>query len=132
MTDNVFFEPRAHIPLFRGVVKDCCASIVQIAMLTVPLNMGPPLTQISQIVERQLSQYHYIYPTSGHVSFFFWGRIQLIFHQGNPITAPALCARPYRNPWMISVIRQLYFEGSNAFVHRFEKCVHFLIYGFYC
>jgi hypothetical protein len=99
---------------------------VQIAFLTVPLSAGQSLVKI---VEKQLSHYHYTYPTSGHVSVILFGGLWLIFRQGNPLTALPLRTRPYRNPQIIAVIRQLYFEGgTSSFVHRFDKCVdHFFI-----
>jgi hypothetical protein len=50
------------------VVKECCAGIVQVAFLTAPVNAGQ---NIVQIVDRQLGSYHYIYPTSVHVSSLF-------------------------------------------------------------
>lgn len=50
------------------MVKECCAGIVQVAFLTAPVNAGQ---NIVQIVDRQLGSYHYIYPTSVHVSSLF-------------------------------------------------------------
>jgi hypothetical protein len=67
MTDKSL-QPCARIPLFRGEVKDHCASIVQIGFLTLPNKVGQSIVQIA---ERQLSHYHYIYPTAGHVSATF-------------------------------------------------------------
>jgi hypothetical protein len=67
MTDK-FLQLCAQIPLFRGEVKDHCASIVQIGFLTLPHKPGQ---SVAQVVERQLSHYHYIYPMAGHVSATF-------------------------------------------------------------
>lgn len=72
MTDD-FLEPRARIPLFRGEVKEYCAGIIQVTFLALPPNVGQNL---GQTVQGLLSQYRYIYPTSGHVSapLFLVGR----------------------------------------------------------
>ena len=68
MVDN-FLQPCARIPLFWREVKDQCAGIVQIEFLTVPLKPGGQ--NIVHIIDRQLSHYHYTYPTSSQVSIIF-------------------------------------------------------------
>ena len=124
MTDT-FFEPHPCIPLFQLHVKECCAGIVKVAFLTTPLTMGQTIVQI---VKWQVTDYHYIYPMLIHVSAIFLEGYWLIFCQANPLTASVSHKLAYQSIWIITVIREMYFEGgTSSFVHHFRKYVHFFI-----
>ncbi|KAH9012666.1 hypothetical protein EDB83DRAFT_2529826 [Lactarius deliciosus] len=92
---------RARIPIFRGEVKDRCN-----AVSVAPIIAIGSVTDISQLIRKQLSNYTYIFPGA----------------PGNMgITGLVRTLLPYRNARIITVIRDLYFTGgSTSFVSRFH------------
>ncbi|KAH9041566.1 hypothetical protein EDB85DRAFT_2139668 [Lactarius pseudohatsudake] len=92
---------RARVPIFRGEVKDRCG-----AVSVAPIIAIGSATQISRLIRKQLSNYTYIFPGA----------------PGNlGITGLVRTSLPYRNPRIITVIRDLYFTGgSTSFVSRFH------------
>ncbi|KAH9067000.1 hypothetical protein EDB83DRAFT_2314982 [Lactarius deliciosus] len=92
---------RTQIPIFRGEVKDRCN-----AVSVAPIIAIGSVTDISRLIQKQLSNYTYIFPGA----------------PGNMgITGLVRTSLPYRNARIITVIRDLYFTGgSTSFVSRFH------------
>jgi hypothetical protein len=76
---------------------------------------------IAQIVQKQLADYRYTFPTALHVScYFHLDACKLKICQNVHPDGVPMRTRPYRNSRIIQVIRDLYFTGGgNAFVNRF-------------
>jgi hypothetical protein len=67
----------------------------------------PDVPTVVGIVQTQLSNYCYTFPTST---------------PGDPFNAPTIRSRPYRNARIITVIRDMYFiGGSMSFARRYES-----------
>jgi len=80
-------------------------------------------TTVAAVVERQLADYRYTFPLT-QVSFHFSALHNSKFCQGDPLKAVPRRTRPYRNPRIISVIKELYFgPGTSSYAYRFEEYV---------
>ncbi|KAH9173191.1 hypothetical protein EDB89DRAFT_2068943 [Lactarius sanguifluus] len=92
---------RAQIPHFRSEVKERCN-----AVSVAPIIAIGSAAKISRLIRKQLSGYNYIFPGA----------------PGNMgITGLVRTSHPYRNPRIITVIRDLYFTGgSTSFLARFH------------
>ena len=112
-------QPRARIPLFRFEVKERCAGIMLIAFIAIT-----DVPTIVTIVQRQLSNYRYTFPTSTLVSNHFSWEDLLSSFQDDPFDAPPICTWPYRNARIITVIQDLYFIGGRmSFAQHYERCI---------
>src|SRR5216683_8384954 len=100
-------QPHTRIPLFCFKVKERCAGIMLIAFVAIT-----DVPTIVMIVQRQLSNYCYMFPTSTPVSNHFSWEDLLSFFQGDPFDAPSVCTQPYFNAQIITVIQDLYFIGG--------------------
>ncbi len=77
---------------------------------------------VAQLVEKQLIDYNYTFPTGHKVSSVFFIKLKLTFFQMSSLTFVPMRTRPYRNSCLISVIRDLYFTGgTTSFAHRFRR-----------
>ncbi|KAH9018580.1 hypothetical protein EDB84DRAFT_1566350 [Lactarius hengduanensis] len=92
---------RARVPHFRSEVKDRC-NTVSVA----PIIAIGSAAEIARLIRKQLSGYNYIFPGA----------------PGNMgITGLVRTSHPYRNPRIVTVIRDLYFTGgSTSFLARFH------------
>lgn len=76
---------------------------------------------ITQIVAQQLSRYNYTFPTPSNVSTFsfFFRNLWLILVQSDPFRAAPNRSKPYRNLYIITAIRELFFTGGfSSFAQR--------------
>ena len=80
-------------------------------------------TTITTVVKRQLADYHYTFPLT-QVCFHFSALCNSKFCQGDPLKALLWHMHPYRNPWIILVIKELYFsQGTLSYAYRFEEYI---------
>jgi len=80
-------------------------------------------TTVIAVVERQLADYHYTFPLT-QVSFHFSALHNSKFCQGDPLKAVPRRMHPYHNPWIILVIKELYFgPGTLSYAYRFEEYI---------
>ncbi|KAN0141831.1 hypothetical protein V8E53_000293 [Lactarius tabidus] len=92
--------PRARISIFRAEVKECCN------MITTATFLAMLSQERTQTVEEQLSNYNYTFP-----------KVLKNFGHGTLV----MRSRPYRNDWIITVIRDLYFNGGHmSFANRYR------------
>jgi len=74
-------------------------------------------TTVTAVVKRQLADYRYTFPLT-QVSFHFSALHNSKFCQGNPLKAVLWCTRPYCNPQIILVIKELYFgPGTSSYAY---------------
>ncbi|KAF8257917.1 hypothetical protein EI94DRAFT_1835313 [Lactarius quietus] len=100
--------PRARISLIRSEVKDRMNAICFAAILGIG-----SATEVAHVIGKQLSCYTYTFL-----------RVPPNFGAGGLVKR----SQPYRNEWIVAVIRELYFTGGSAsFASRFGHLfpVHF-------
>ncbi|KAH9997086.1 hypothetical protein BJV77DRAFT_960342 [Russula vinacea] len=90
--DDYVTKIRGRICLFHGDVKEECTKAIE----TLFKGMVNNPARISQVIEHQLQQYHYIFP----------GSLNTLSPGG-----PGMCGKPYQNGTIISAISNLYFNG---------------------
>jgi len=74
-------------------------------------------TTVAAVVERQLADYRYTFPLT-QVSFYFSALHNSKFCQGDPLKAVPWHMCPYHNPWIILVIKELYFgPGTSSYAY---------------
>ena len=80
-------------------------------------------TTVATVVERQLADYRYTFLLT-QVCCHFSALHNSKFCQGDPLKALPRCMRPYHNPRIISVIKELYFSpGTSSYAYRFEEYI---------
>jgi hypothetical protein len=76
--------------------------------------------RIVEIVENQLADYRYTFPMALHVSYVHLDVCELNFCQNVHPNGVPMRTWPYWNPWIIEVIRDLYFAGGgHTFINHF-------------
>lgn len=99
----------------RAEVKERCAGLI----LSTFAAIGSTGT-VAEMVELELMDYRYTFPTMNNVSPFFFCEAVLSHSQANGHQLPPMRTRPYRNKRIITVIHDLYFTGgAQSFSHRF-------------
>ncbi|KAN0128955.1 hypothetical protein V8E53_013217 [Lactarius tabidus] len=89
----------AHISIFRAEVKECCN------MITTATFLAMSSQERTQTVEEQLSNYNYTFL-----------KVLKNFGHGTLV----MCSQPYCNDRIITVIRDLYFNGGHmSFANRY-------------
>ncbi|KAH9960702.1 hypothetical protein BC827DRAFT_1155738 [Russula dissimulans] len=83
--------PRAQIAIFRGEIKGYFAALVRVDVLTMPSPAA-----IAQYIDKQLSDYYYIYPKASC-----------------SLNGLMMRSRPYRNDCIIAGIHETFFTGGD-------------------
>ena len=97
-------------------MKERCANMIHLSLILLGLE-----TTVAAVVKRQLADYHYTFLLT-QVCFHFSALCNSKFCQGDPLKALLWRMHPYRNPWIISVIKELYFgPGTSSYAYRFEE-----------
>jgi Domain of unknown function (DUF6532) len=68
--------------------------------------------EIASSVQQQLLDYAYIYPQVSINHLWLYESCTKLYHQGN--RGAVMRTRPYRNPLIIRVIRDMYFVGGRG------------------
>ncbi|KAI9507281.1 hypothetical protein F5148DRAFT_1285405 [Russula earlei] len=104
INSRVVVSPFSNVKPKNATLPSSLAELLAIPSVEIIIDLGD-LASIIAIVEKQLTDYNYMFPTSKSVSLNF-GLI--------------MCSRPYWNMWIINVIHNLYFaRGVNLFVSKF-------------
>ncbi|KAI0248850.1 hypothetical protein BJV78DRAFT_1284511 [Lactifluus subvellereus] len=83
--------PRTRLSIFRSKIKECCSA----AIMKWIMSAGSP-SEVIRLIQKQLSNYNYTFPTALNNNGLL------------------MRSRPYRNKYIICVIREVYFCGGSA------------------
>jgi Domain of unknown function (DUF6532) len=93
--------------LLRREVKIQCDKAVEAYFTS-----GMTVEEIAISAQRQLLDYAYIYPQVSISHLWLYELYTKFYHQGN--RGAVMRTRPYRNPLIIRVIRDMYFVGGRG------------------
>lgn len=102
----------------RAEVKERCNTVTMAAIMAIE---SP--NKIVDLVDKQLSDYMYTFPTAAKVSVKRLRQYVLTHFQSGPLAGLAQRTRPYRNPRIIAVIRDTFFMENGrtpSFASRFN------------
>ncbi|KAI0254978.1 hypothetical protein BJV78DRAFT_1151819 [Lactifluus subvellereus] len=83
--------PCTRLSIFRSKIKECCSA----AIMKWIMSAGSP-SEVIRLIQKQLSNYNYTFPTASNNNGLL------------------MRSHPYRNKYIIHVIREVYFCGGSA------------------